>query len=131
MGGRVTSRSGCCWIPTPSSSGSLTAGAWPCRAHHVIADEANDIVVSAASAWEITTKYRIGKLAGAEPVALDVTGAISAQGFGQLPIRVVDAERAGRLPHPFDRVLAAQALACDLAVVSADAALDAYGIRRI
>ena len=79
--------------------------------------------------------YRVGKLPGAEPVALDVAGAISAQGFGHLPIRVVDAERAGRLPgthrDPFDRMLAAQALARDLAVVSADAALDAYGIRRI
>ena len=115
------------WI---ADSGRLSAAA-----RQVIADEANDIVVSAASAWEITTKYRIGKLPGAEPVALDVAGAISAQGFGRLPIRVVDAERAGRLPgphrDPFDRMLAAQALARDLAVVSADAALDAYGIRRI
>ena len=45
------------------------------------------------------------------------------------------AERAGRLPgphrDPFDRMLAAQALARDLPVVSADAVLDAYGIRRI
>ena len=104
-------------------------------ARQVVADETNDIVVSAASAWEITTKYRIGKLPGAEAVALDVAGAISAQSFEHLPISVVDAERAGRLPgphrDPFDRMLAAQALARDLAVVSADAALDGYGVRRI
>ncbi|MCY3707109.1 MAG: type II toxin-antitoxin system VapC family toxin [Gammaproteobacteria bacterium] len=115
------------WI---ADSGRLSVAA-----RQVIADEANDIAVSAASAWEIATKYRIGKLPGAEPVALDVARAISAQGFGHLPISVGDAERAGRLPgphrDPFDRMLAAQALARDLAVVSADAALDAYGIRRI
>ena len=115
------------WI---ADSGRLSLAA-----RQVIADETNDIVVSAASAWEITTKYRIGKLPGAEAVALDVAGAISAQGFGHLPISVVDAERAGRLPgphrDPFDRMLAAQAQARDLAVVSADTALDAHGIRRI
>ena len=115
------------WI---ADSGRLSLAA-----RQVIADETNDIVVSAASAWEITTKYRIGKLPGAEAVALDVAGAISAQGFEHLPISVVDAERAGRLPgphrDPFDRMLAAQAQARDLAVVSADTALDTYGIRRI
>ena len=115
------------WI---ADSGRLSLAA-----RQVIADETNDIVVSAASAWEITTKYRIGKLPGAEAVALDVAGVISAQGFEHLPISVVDAERAGRLPgphrDPFDRMLAAQAQARDLAVVSADTALDAYGIRRI
>lgn len=115
------------WI---ADSGRLSLAA-----RQVIADETNDIVVSAASAWEITTKYRIGKLPGAEAVALDVAGVISAQGFGHLPISVVDAERAGRLPgphrDPFDRMLAAQAQARDLAVVSADTALDTYGIRRI
>ena len=115
------------WI---ADSGRLSLAA-----RQVIADETNDIVVSAASAWEITTKYRIGKLPGAEAVALDVAGAISAQGFENLPISVVDAERAGRLPgphrDPFDRMLAAQAQARDLAVVSADTALDTYGIRRI
>ena len=115
------------WI---ADSGRLSLAA-----RQVIADETNDIVVSAASAWEITTKYRIGKLPGAEAVALDVAGVISAQGFGHLPISVVDAERAGRLPgphrDPFDRMLAAQAQARDLALVSADTALDTYGIRRI
>ena len=115
------------WI---ADSGRLSA-----VVRQMIADEANDIIVSAASAWEITTKYRIGKLPGAEPVALDVAGAISAQGFRHLPISVVDAERAGRLPgphrDPFDRMLAAQALARDLVVLSADAALDAYGIHRL
>ena len=104
-------------------------------ARRAIEDDANTIFVSAASAWEIATKHRIGKLPQAEAVALDVTGNIAGQGFEALAITVDDAERAGRLPglhrDPFDRVLIAQALARDLAVVSVDQALDGYGVHRL
>ena len=104
-------------------------------AHQLIADQANDIVVSAASAWEIATKFRIGKLPNGEAVALDVAGHIADQGFEELPISVRDAERAGRLPgphrDPFDRMIVAQALTHGLAVVSIDAALDPYGVTRL
>ena len=115
------------WI---AHSGRLSA-----VVRQMIADEANDIIVSAASAWEITTKYRIGRLPGAEPVALDVAGAISAQGFRHLPISVVDAERAGRLPgphrDPFDRMLAAQALRREFPVVSVDPVFNGFGVIRL
>ena len=104
-------------------------------ARSVIANEGNDIIVSAASAWEIATKFRIGKLPGCEAVALDVAGHIEGQGFEQLAINVADAERAGRLPgphrDPFDRVLVAQALVRELAVVSADKVFDLYGVTRL
>ena len=104
-------------------------------ARRAIEDDANTIFVSAASAWEIATKHRIGKLPQAEAVALDVSGSIAGQGFEALAITVDDAERAGRLPgphrDPFDRVLIAQALARDLAVVSVDRALDGYGVHRL
>ena len=104
-------------------------------ARRAIEDESNTIFVSAASAWEIATKHRIGKLAQAEAVALDVTGSIAGQGFEELAITVDDAERAGRLPglhrDPFDRVLIAQALVRDLAIVSVDRAFDGYGVRRL
>jgi PIN domain nuclease of toxin-antitoxin system len=100
-----------------------------------IADEENDVLISAASAWEIATKHRIGKLPQAEAVALDVTGSIAGQGFEELAITVDDAARAGRLPglhrDPFDRVIIAQALARDMAVVSVDQAFDGYGVRRL
>lgn len=115
------------WI---ADSGRLSA-----KARRLIADETNDIVVSAASAWEIATKHRIGRLPGGEAVALDVGGHIAGQGFGQLPISVGDAERAGHLPgphrDPFDRMLAAQALARDLAIVSSDAVFDGWGVNRL
>ena len=78
----------------------------------MIVDEANDIVVSAVSAWEIATKFRIGRLPGSEAVAVDVAGHIAGQGFVELAISVADAECAGRLPgphrDPFDRMLVAQ-----------------------
>ena len=105
------------------------------RAFLAIADDANDIVVSAASAWEIATKYRLGKLPHGEAVATDVSGCIARQGFEELPISVADAERAGRLPgphrDPFDRMLVAQALAHDLAIASNEDVFDRYGVDRI
>ena len=104
-------------------------------ARRAIEDEANDVLVSAASAWEITTKHRLGKLPEADPVVLDISGTIASQRFEELPISVDDAGRAGRLPgphrDPFDRVLAAQALARDLVVVSTDAVFDRYAVRRL
>ena len=104
-------------------------------AYRAIADEENDIVVGAASAWEITTKYRLGKLPEGEIAAVDVAGSIAGQGFGELTISVADAERAGRLPgphrDPFDRMIIAQALARDLVIVSIDAVFDRYGVNRL
>ena len=104
-------------------------------ARRAVEDTSNDVVVSAATAWEITTKHRVGKLSEAEPVALDVTGSIASQGFDELAITVEDAERAGRLPDthrdPFDRMLIAQALAHNLTVVSVDAVFDGYGVSRL
>lgn len=104
-------------------------------ARRTIADEKNEIVVSAASAWEITTKYRLGKLPEADVAAIDVVGSIARQGFRELVIGVADAERAGRLPgphrDPFDRMLIAQALARGLTIVSADAVFDRYGVSRL
>ena len=104
-------------------------------ARSVIAEEENDILISAASAWEVATKFRIGKLPGGEVVALDIAGHIAGQGFEELAISVADAERAGRLPgphrDPFDRMLIAQALLGELTVVSADPVFDRYGVTRL
>ena len=104
-------------------------------AHGVIADRANDVLVSAASAWEIATKHRLGRLAGADVVAADVTGCLLDQDFQPLVITVDDGERAGRLPgpvrDPFDRMLIAQALALDISLVSLEKPFDRYGVRRI
>ena len=104
-------------------------------AHRAIDNDADTIFVSAASAWEIATKHHIGKLAHAEAVAADVAGSITGQGFQELEITVDDAERAGRLPgphrDPFDRMLIAQAMARNLAIVSVGQAFDGYGVHRL
>ena len=103
--------------------------------HRQILDESNEKLISAASAWEIATKHRIGKLTDAESLALDIPGAIAFQGFEELPVTVADGVRAGALPgplrDPFDRMLIAQALAHDLVVVSNERLFDRYGVHRL
>ena len=104
-------------------------------ARRVIADDDNDVLISAASAWEMTTKHRLGKLPGTELIATDIAGAIANQGFGPLAIAVDDAARAGALPgphrDPFDRMLIAQALTHNLVFVSNESRFDWYGVRRL
>ena len=104
-------------------------------ARQAIAAETNEVLVSAASAWEITTKHRLGRLPNAEAVASDVKGVIARQDFDELPISVDDAARAGSLPgphrDPFDRMLIAQALLGNLVLVSNEALFDQYGVRRL
>jgi PIN domain nuclease of toxin-antitoxin system len=106
-----------------------------CKASTIIADEANVILVSAASAWEIATKVRLGKLPGAEALERDFLEVMDRAGYTLLAIDVASALRAGRLiaehRDPFDRMLAAQALASDLPILSTDSRLDTFGVRRI
>jgi PIN domain nuclease of toxin-antitoxin system len=87
----------------------------PTRVRALIGAPANQVLVSAASVWEITIKARLGKLPRATDVAADVPACIESQGFVPLPIRVHHAQRAGALagPHrdPFDRMLIVQAQA--------------------
>ena len=95
----------------------------------------NELLVSAASAWEIATKVRLGKLhAGGELVG-DFGSHLARLGCEQLPISVDHAVRAGALPgehrDPFDRMLIAQAQAEGLPIISNDRIFDAYHVRRI
>jgi PIN domain nuclease of toxin-antitoxin system len=100
-----------------------------------IEDTANTIFVSAASAWEITTKFRIGKLPGAASIVADLTGVLATQGFVRLPISFAHAQAAGALPgphrDPFDRMLMAQAMLDDITLLSNEQRFDAYGVRRL
>lgn len=105
------------------------------EASAMISDESNAILVSAASAWEIATKVRIGKLPGAERLEREFLDVMEDAGYTLLPIDTASALRAGRLAgehrDPFDRIIAAQALAEDILVLSADLKLDTFGIRRV
>lgn len=104
-------------------------------ARQAIADEASAVYVSAASAWEIATKARLGKLPGAESLAQDFAVEIERHGFLPLAISVTHGQRAGSLPgphkDPFDRMLMAQAHAENLVLVSNEAVFDQYGVMRL
>ena len=100
-----------------------------------ITDPENEVFVSAVSAWEIATKYRIGRLPRPAALALDVSGALASQGFIELPITVLHGQTAGSLPgphrDPFDRMLIAQATLAGLVLVSNEAVFDHYAVRRL
>lgn len=111
------------------------AAALPPSTRKTIADEENAIFLSAASAWEMTIKYKIGKLPVVAGFIADVPTAIEEQGFIELPIGIAHGQMAGALDghhkDPFDRMLIAQALAEDLTLVSNDMQFDAYGVKRL
>lgn len=107
---------------------SLTARSW-------IEIPEHRILVSAASAWEIATKVRIGKLPGAQAVAANFHECLISQGFAPLDITADHALRVGSLPgphhDPFDRMLIAQAQALNIPLISNENLFDHYGVRRI
>ena len=107
----------------------------PPRIRALIRESSNEVLVSAASVWEITTKARLGKLPGAADVAADVPACIESQGFVGLPITVSHAQRAGTLagPHrdPFDRMLIVQALSEGVTIASNETIFDAYRVTRL
>ena len=105
------------------------------QARTAIGDTRNAVFVSAATAWEIATKVRIGKLPGAATIAAGLADVVVGQGFVQLPISFAHGQAAGTLPgphkDPFDRMLIAQAMLDNIALVSNEGIFDAYGVRRL
>jgi PIN domain nuclease of toxin-antitoxin system len=105
------------------------------RARDAIADEANAVAVSAASAMEVATKHRIGKLPDAALLAQDFEAIVADQGFSELSITVRHARLAGEMgiahKDPFDRLLIAQALAEDMVLVSNETRFDDSAVKRL
>lgn len=93
------------------------------------------VLVSAASAMEVLTKHRLGKLPEAEELAQDFEAAVAQHGFDDLPISIRHAQLAGslRLTHkdPFDRLLIAQSLIEGLTLVSSETVFDQTGVNRL
>jgi PIN domain nuclease of toxin-antitoxin system len=100
-------------------------------ARDAIADPLNDVLVSAATVWEIEIKRALGKLDAPE----GLVDAIEATDLGALPISLRDAEIAARLPahhrDPFDRMLVAQAQRLDAIVVTRDDVFGRYGVESL
>ncbi len=98
----------------------------------ILMDRSNALYVSSASAWEIATKHRLGRLDSAAPLVQDMKGWIARAGFRELGITIAHAQRAGSWPQPhrdpFDRMLAAQSALEELPIVSRDPALPQFGI---
>jgi PIN domain nuclease of toxin-antitoxin system len=102
-------------------------------ARTAIADETNDIWVSAASACEIATKHRLGKLQEAADAVSRYNELVAADGFNHLAMNYLHALRAGGYAHerrdPFDRMLAAQAELEGATLVSCDPVIAQMGVR--
>jgi PIN domain nuclease of toxin-antitoxin system len=96
------------------------------EAHRIIAARSSRLVVSAASAWELSTKQRLGRLPQADALVGAYSRHLDRLGVLRLPISEEHALLAGRLEwahrDPFDRVLAAQAMIESLTFVTNDAA---------
>ncbi|HET9344726.1 MAG TPA: type II toxin-antitoxin system VapC family toxin [Candidatus Limnocylindrales bacterium] len=96
-----------------------------------LADPANDVLVSAATIWEIEVKRAAGRLEAPTELLGDLTRA-GMEGIAFTPTDAVD---AASLPthhkDPFDRMLVAQTLRLDATIVSSDPVLDAYGVNRL
>ena len=94
------------------------------RARETISDPARSVAVSAATAWEIAIKTRLGRLDG-EPLLSAWPEIIAAMGLTELAIEGADAIVAGRLRwdhrDPFDRMIVAQAARRDLTIATRDA----------
>ncbi len=103
------------------------------KARGAVADDKISIFVSAASAWEIATKQRIGKLEQMPGVVDRFSELVAADGFIHLPMTHVHSLRAGSysMQHrdPFDRMLAAQSELEMLPLVTLDPAFSAFDCR--
>jgi PIN domain nuclease of toxin-antitoxin system len=96
----------------------------------VLSDAENQVLVSAASVWELSLKHHQGKLPELASAIADLPGLLQADGFEALPISLAHGIRAGGYsqPHrdPFDRMLAAQAELDRLVLLTADPQLSTF-----
>jgi PIN domain nuclease of toxin-antitoxin system len=115
------------WLATDDRRLSL-------KARKSIASSASKLFLSAASAYELVYKHRAGQLPGADFLVLRLEDDLAERAVTPLPIAIEHGRRAGDLPtdhrDPFDRLLAAQAIVEDMAIVSNDEKLSALGARR-
>jgi PIN domain nuclease of toxin-antitoxin system len=106
----------------------------PESVRRLMVDKRNTVVVSAASAWEMATKVRLGRLPASSDITRNFEEYLTQAGFESLAVSAAHGIRAGLLPgpqrDPFDRMLIAQAQAENLTMVSNEVVFDSYGIRR-
>lgn len=107
----------------------------PRRARSAVGSGRNECFVSIATAWEIAIKVSLGSLRVESSLERFLPDQIAANGFQPLPIDLRHTARVATLPFhhrdPFDRLLVAQALEEELAVVTADPVFAEYGVKRV
>jgi PIN domain nuclease of toxin-antitoxin system len=107
----------------------------PRRVRTILEDDRHHVAVSAATAWEIATKHRLGKLDVPGLLLDGLLDYLADQSFLELPVTIRHAHRAGTLPgdhrDPFDRMLIAQAHIDGWTLVSNERAFDRYGVERL
>jgi len=105
------------------------------RAFEFIGDEANEIHVSVASAWEISIKYAKGHLGLGDPPEIWVPSRVALDGLQTLSIELTHALRAAALPSihrdPFDRLLIAQSQLESLPILTSDPNIARYDVEVI
>lgn len=105
------------------------------RARELVVDPENEVYLSAASAWEIAVKHRLGRLPLPEPAYDFVPRQRLAHGIEWLDIDEAAALHVAKLPDlhhdPFDRMLVAQALVGGLVLLTPDAAIQQYPARTL
>jgi PIN domain nuclease of toxin-antitoxin system len=103
----------------------------PSRVQDAMSDPDNEVFVSVATAWEIGTKTRIGKLSFDSTFLDDFDNRVKALGFGPLSLTAAHAVKGARMPgdhkDPFDRILVGQALCEGLTIATADRKLATLG----
>ncbi len=105
------------------------------KAQQLIADERNEILLSAVSAWEIAIKAALGKLSLPEEPTRYVPTRLADQGMLSMPVEQAHALRVYDLPphhkDPFDRLLIAQAQVEGLPILTSDRAFARYEVSLI
>jgi PIN domain nuclease of toxin-antitoxin system len=105
------------------------------RAREAFVDPESEVFLSAASAWEIAVKHRLGKLPLPAPPERFVPAQRAAHGIEPLPVDEEAALHVAKLPDlhrdPFDRMLVAQAIVGGLVVVTPDDPIRQYPVRTL
>ncbi len=117
-----------CWLWMQASPERFSSGA---RA--LVDDPDNVLLLSPVSAWEISSKYALGRLTLPIPPAEYVPSRMKSSGVDALPLQHSHALQVATLPwhhrDPFDRLLIAQAQVEGLPILSADRKLAAYDVQ--
>lgn len=102
------------------------------RARAAVSNPDNDVFFSVASCWELAIKLSLGKLRLTQSLERFIPEQLTRNGFALLGMEFRHVARVADLPFhhrdPFDRVLVAQALVDELAIVSADGIFRKYGV---